>query len=145
MRANDSFVDLRNTITVEQSLVAERVVENKKGRKARHTFVAVQFINSDQMPLWTNYSKDGGPSWLQKDFELSAAEKPRREGVVFRAPYDSSVADGYKPTDGDIGRCRFHSFALSGFASGAGSDVRAGVPMGRLARIRYERTGLSRG
>ena len=92
MRATDSFVDLTNTIIVEQSLVAGIVVGHKKGRKSRHTFVAVQFINIDQTPLWANYSKDGGASWLRKDFELTTAEKLRREGVVSRAPMTAPLS-----------------------------------------------------
>ena len=90
MRADDSFVDLSNPFIVEQSLVAEKDVENKKGRTTRHTFVAVQFINSDQMPLWTNYSRYGGTPWLRKDMKLSAAEKLRRDGVLCRAASTAS-------------------------------------------------------
>ena len=103
MRANDSFVDRRNTIIVEQSLVAEIPVE-KKGRTTRHTFVAVQFINRDQVPLWTNYSRDGGTPWLRKDMKLSAAEKLRRDGVWFSAamtaPWSTAISQQLAVLDG---------------------------------------------
>ena len=56
------------------------------------------------MPLWTNYSRDGGKPWLQKGMKLSAAEKLRRDGVwlsaAMTAPWSTAISQQLAVLDG---------------------------------------------